>query len=96
MRQDRPELRRQHPLIDLHDYGHTRSMTKLSSYVKVNLRQSLRPKWCILHHITSWVHGGTTDLDNLGLVCDRETPPPALRRVEHALCDGVIEWIPPA
>jgi hypothetical protein len=30
------------------------------------------PKWCIPHHITAWADGGSTDLDNLGLACERE------------------------
>ena len=25
--------------------------------------------WCQAHHIVHWEHGGTTDLDNLGLLC---------------------------
>ena len=28
------------------------------------------PLWCRAHHITWWSNGGTTDLDNLLLVCD--------------------------
>ncbi|WP_291412866.1 hypothetical protein, partial [Actinophytocola sp.] len=42
VRQDRPELRRQDLLIDLHDHGHTRTMTEQSRHVQVNLRQFLR------------------------------------------------------
>ena len=41
MRQDHLELRCQHPLINLHDHGHTRSMAGQSGHVKVNLRQAL-------------------------------------------------------
>jgi hypothetical protein len=41
MRQDHLELRCQHPLINLHDHGHTRSMTKQSEHVDVNLRRIL-------------------------------------------------------
>ena len=29
------------------------------------------PLWCRAHHIKYWSHGGTTDIDNLTLVCDR-------------------------
>jgi hypothetical protein len=59
MRQDRPELRRRHPLIDLPDHGHTRSTTKPSPYVKVNLRQSLRDRRVRSSHspITGCLHG---------------------------------------
>jgi hypothetical protein len=27
------------------------------------------PEWCERHHIKAWIDGGTTDLDNLVLVC---------------------------
>ena len=27
------------------------------------------PDWCDAHHTTPWTHGGTTDLDNLILIC---------------------------
>jgi hypothetical protein len=27
------------------------------------------PEWCQIHHIVSWLDGGTTDLDNLILLC---------------------------
>ncbi|WP_419998553.1 DUF222 domain-containing protein [Streptomyces boninensis] len=27
------------------------------------------PRWCEVHHITEWQHGGTTDLPNLALLC---------------------------
>ena len=29
------------------------------------------PQWCDAHHIISWLDGGTTDLDNLVLLCRR-------------------------
>lgn len=29
------------------------------------------PPWCDAHHITHWLHGGPTDLDNLMLLCRR-------------------------
>ena len=32
--------------------------------------------WCQTHHITAWQHGGTTDLDNLCLLC--ALPPPRI------------------
>jgi hypothetical protein len=41
MRQDHLELRCQHPLINLHDHGHTRSMAGQSGHEKVNSRQAL-------------------------------------------------------
>lgn len=27
------------------------------------------PEWCDAHHVVHWAHGGTTDLDNLVLLC---------------------------
>jgi hypothetical protein len=55
------------------------------------------PSWCDRHHIIDWIHGGTTDLDNLTLLC----------RYHHThflqkgwTCrlnaDGLPEWIPPS
>ena len=29
------------------------------------------PNWCQAHHIRHWAHGGTTDIDNLCLLCTR-------------------------
>jgi hypothetical protein len=54
------------------------------------------PQWCDRHHILDWILGGTTDLDNLTLLC----------RYHHThflqkgwTCrintDGLPEWIPP-
>ncbi|MGH3847762.1 MAG: HNH endonuclease signature motif containing protein, partial [Pseudonocardiaceae bacterium] len=28
-------------------------------------------KWSAAHHVVHWIHGGTTDLDNLVLLCHR-------------------------
>ena len=28
-------------------------------------------KWSVAHHVVHWIHGGTTDLDNLVLLCHR-------------------------
>ena len=53
-------------------------------------------RWCDIHHLTSWLRGGLTNLDDLVLVCRRH----------HVLCheggwrlqrqpDGTIETIPP-
>ena len=29
------------------------------------------PKWTVAHHVVHWIHGGSTDLDNLVLLCHR-------------------------
>jgi hypothetical protein len=54
------------------------------------------PKWCVPHHIVSWADGGSTDLGNLGLVCERDH-----LLLHHGgwamrLHNGVIHWTPPA
>jgi hypothetical protein len=57
---------------------------------------TLPPSWCDRHHIVDWIDGGTTDLDNLTVLC----------RYHHThflqkgwTCrmngDGLPEWIPP-
>jgi hypothetical protein len=54
------------------------------------------PEYCDRHHITAWINGGATDVDNLTLLC----------RYHHThflghgwTCtlndDGIIEWRPP-
>jgi hypothetical protein len=54
------------------------------------------PEWCIAHHILHWADGGTTDLDNLVLLCGFHH-----RRVHHhgwdirIAADGHPEFIPP-
>ncbi|WP_245177396.1 HNH endonuclease signature motif containing protein [Geodermatophilus sp. DF01_2] len=27
--------------------------------------------WCAVHHLLAWIDGGTTDLDNAALLCER-------------------------
>jgi hypothetical protein len=54
------------------------------------------PEWCQRHHITAWADGGTTDLNNLTLVCGYHH-----REFERAgwnceMVDGRPHWIPPA
>jgi len=52
--------------------------------------------WCEVHHVTPWLQGGVTSLDNMILLCRYHH-----RHFEHAgwtvrLVDGVPEWTPPA
>jgi len=56
-----------------------------------------KPRWCDGHHIKTWLHGGTTDLRNLTLLCRRHH-----RLIHHSewevrmTSSGVPEFIPPA
>jgi hypothetical protein len=54
------------------------------------------PEWCQRHHIVAWADGGSTDLDNLTLVCGYHH-----REFDRAgwscqMTDGHPQWIPPA
>lgn len=54
------------------------------------------PEWCQRHHIVAWADGGSTDLDNLTLVCGYHH-----REFERGgwscqMVDGQPHWIPPA
>lgn len=53
------------------------------------------PAWCEVHHVTEWIEGGSTDLDNLCLVCTfhHRHFGPAGWRVD--MLDGVPWWTPP-
>ncbi len=52
--------------------------------------------WCQAHHVTGWIDGGPTDLDNLTLVCGFHHREFAKRGWSCAMLDGVPHWIPPA
>ncbi|MGW7536739.1 DUF222 domain-containing protein [Amycolatopsis sp. NPDC054798] len=54
------------------------------------------PKWTNPHHVVHWADGGTTDLDNQALCCERHH-----RLLHHSgwrvvVRDSVVYWIPPA
>lgn len=54
------------------------------------------PKWCTAHHLIPWERGGSTDLDNLVLLCPRHH-----RQTHHGgwtvrMRDGIPEFLPPA
>ncbi|MFB9931278.1 DUF222 domain-containing protein [Amycolatopsis halotolerans] len=54
------------------------------------------PKWTNPHHVVHWADGGSTDLENQALCCERHH-----RLLHHsgwriAIRDSVVWWIPPA
>ncbi len=53
------------------------------------------PDWCETHHVTPWVHGGPTDLNNLTLLCGFHHREHAKRGWAVHMRDGLPEWIPP-
>ena len=54
------------------------------------------PEWCERHHIVSWIDGGTTDLDNLTLLCRYHHHNFASKGWDCAInTDGLPEWRPP-
>ncbi len=54
------------------------------------------PEWCERHHIIEWVDGGTTDLDNLTLVCRYHHHNFAARGWKCRINpDRLPEWVPP-
>ncbi|MCW2803134.1 MAG: hypothetical protein JWN06_1351, partial [Propionibacteriaceae bacterium] len=53
------------------------------------------PEWCDRHHIREWVDGGTTDLDNLTLLCRYHHTRFASRGWTCHITNGIPEWTPP-
>lgn len=54
------------------------------------------PEWCERHHITEWIAGGMTDLNNLTLVCRYHHHHFAQRGWQcRTRPDGLPEWVPP-
>jgi len=54
------------------------------------------PEWCERHHVVPWSRGGTTDLDNLTLVCGYHHREFERRGWQVHIDDGVPVWVPPA
>ena len=54
------------------------------------------PEWTEKHHITPWRHGGTTDLDNLCLLCDFHHDRIDTGGWTITMRDGVPWFVPPA
>jgi len=53
------------------------------------------PDWCESHHVTPWVDGGPTDLDNLTLLCGFHHREHQKRGWAVRMRDGLPVWIPP-
>jgi hypothetical protein len=54
------------------------------------------PEWCERHHILAWAAGGTTDLDNLTLLCAYHHHNFLAKGWECRMSEhGLPEWLPP-
>jgi hypothetical protein len=53
------------------------------------------PEWCDRHHIRESIDGGTTDLDNLTLLCRYHHTRFASRGWTCHITNGIPEWTPP-
>jgi len=54
------------------------------------------PGWTQVHHVVEWIYGGTTDLDNLCLLCGYHHREFERRGWQVTMQDGRPWWIPPA
>ena len=54
------------------------------------------PGWTQVHHVVEWIYGGTTDLDNLCLLCGYHHREFERRGWKVTMQDGLPSWIPPA
>ena len=54
------------------------------------------PEWTEKHHITPWAQGGSTDLDNLCLLCDFHHDRFDRQGWQITMLDGVPWFVPPA
>ena len=53
------------------------------------------PEWCERHHVVAWVHGGTTDVDNLTLLCRFHHRQFLARGWTCRMLDRLPTWYPP-
>jgi len=52
--------------------------------------------WCHAHHLRWWINGGTTDLDEMALLCEHHHARVHAEHWEGRIgCDGHPEYIPP-
>ncbi len=53
------------------------------------------PGWCIAHHITHWIHGGPTTMDNLTLLCERHHTIVHRDHLTATITPTGVHWHPP-
>ena len=53
------------------------------------------PEWCERHHVTAWIDGGATDLDNLTLLCRYHHRQFLARGWSCRMVDRLPTWTPP-
>jgi hypothetical protein len=53
------------------------------------------PAWCEVHHVTPWVDGGRTDIDEMTLACDFHHDNHENAGWTCQMIDKVPNWIPP-
>ena len=53
------------------------------------------PEWCERHHVVAWAHGGTTDVDNLTLLCRFHHRQFLARGWTCRMVDRLPTWYPP-
>ena len=87
------------------ELGRTRRLASLSQTLALTVRDggcsfpgcARPPEWCERHHITEWVDGGATNLDNLTLLCRYHHHNFAARGWTCRLNpDRIPEWTPPS
>ena len=54
------------------------------------------PSHCQRHHVTDWLHGGETEIDNLTLLCGFHHREFAKRGWQCLMLGGIPHWRPPA
>jgi Domain of unknown function (DUF222)/HNH endonuclease len=84
-------------------YGRTRRLPTAAQRLALTARDggcsfpgcSAPAVWCQTHHVISWTAGGTTDLDNLTLLCGLHHREHEKRGWTCHMVDGVPWWHPP-
>ena len=84
--------------------GRTRRIASRSQTIALHARDGgcsfpgcdTAPEWCERHHIVPWIDGGSTDLDNLTLLCRYHHHNFTSRGWDCSINnDGLPEWRPP-
>jgi uncharacterized protein DUF222/HNH endonuclease len=85
-------------------YGRTRRLATAAQRLALTARDggcsfpgcTAPAAWCQTHHVVSWAAGGTTDLDNLTLLCGLHHREHENRGWTCRMVDGVPWWHPPS